>query len=148
MIMPTSTRIITRSRARANPDQYNIIPAPLKIVKILVDELLSPLTNAVSRGVENLAPASEVEKAESVASDESGWEDEDGFLDLGAGMTKEALMGYAAEDAPNRGRDDETQAYLLQWFGGKAQEDGFGEVFAQLTPEEQEKLRSMGSQQA
>ncbi|THW41829.1 putative importin 9 [Aureobasidium pullulans] len=148
MIMPTSTRIMTRSRARANPDQYNIIPAPLKIVKILVDELLSPLTNAISRGVENLAPASEVEKAESVASDESGWEDEDGFLDLGAGMTKEALMGYAAEDAPNRGRDDETQAYLLQWFGGKAQEDGFGEVFAQLTPEEQEKLRSMGSQQA
>ena len=57
-------------------------------------------------------------------------------------------MGYAAEDAPNRGRDDETQAYLLQWFGSKAQEDGFGEVFAQLTPEEQEKLRSMGSQQA
>jgi hypothetical protein len=129
MIMPTSTRIMTRSRARANPDQYTIIPAPLKIVKILVDELLS---NNISRSIETLAPASELEKA-----------DEDGFLDLGAGMTKEALMGMVADDAPSRGRDDETQGFLLQWFGVKAQEEGFGEVFGQLTVNEQEKLRSM-----
>jgi len=140
MIMPTSTRIMTRSRARANPDQYTIIPAPLKIVKILVDELLS---NNVSRSVETLAPASELEKAESVGSGDSDWEDEDGFLDLGAGMTKEALMGMVADDAPSRGRDDETQGFLLQWFGAKAQEEGFGTVFGQLTANEQEKLRSM-----
>lgn len=140
MIMPTSTRIMTRSRARANPDQYTIIPAPLKIVKILVDELLS---NNVSRSVETLAPASELEKAQSVGSGDSDWEDEDGFLDLGAGMTKEALMGMVADDAPSRGRDDETQGFLLQWFGAKAQEEGFGAVFGQLTANEQEKLRSM-----
>jgi hypothetical protein len=140
MIMPTSTRIMTRSRARANPDQYTIIPAPLKIVKILVDELLS---NNVSRSIETLAPASGLEKADSVGSGDSDWEDEDGFLDLGAGMTKEALMGMVADDAPSRGRDDETQGFLLQWFGVKAQEEGFGEVFGQLNTNEQEKLRSM-----
>ncbi|CAD0109611.1 unnamed protein product [Aureobasidium uvarum] len=140
MIMPTSTRIMTRSRARANPDQFTIIPAPLKIVKILVDELLS---NNVSRSVETLAPASELEKAESVGSGDSDWEDEDGFLDLGAGMTKEALMGMVADDMPSRSRDDETQGFLLQWFGVKAQEEGFGAVFGQLTASEQEKLRSM-----
>ncbi|KAI4716177.1 putative importin 9 [Aureobasidium sp. EXF-10727] len=140
MIMPTSTRIMTRSRARANPDQYTIIPAPLKIVKILVDELLS---NNVSRSVETLAPASELEKAESVGSGDSDWEDEDGFLDLGAGMTKEALMGMVADDMPSRSRDDETQGFLLQWFAAKAQEEGFGAVFGQLTAGEQDKLRSM-----
>ncbi|KAG9700059.1 importin beta-5 subunit, partial [Aureobasidium melanogenum] len=140
MIMPTSTRIMTRSRARANPDQYTIIPAPLKIVKILVDELLA---NNVSRSVETLAPASELEKAESVGSGDSDWEDDDGFLDLGTGMTKEALMGMVADDMPSRSRDDETQGYLLQWFATKAQEDGFGQIFGQLTASEQEKLRSM-----
>ena len=140
MIMPTSTRIMTRSRARANPDQYTIIPAPLKIVKILVDELLA---NNVSRSVETLAPASELEKAESVGSGDSDWEDDDGFLDLGTGMTKEALMGMVADDMPSRSRDDETQGYLLQWFATKAREDGFGQVFGQLTADEQEKLRSM-----
>ncbi|KAI5259556.1 putative importin 9 [Aureobasidium subglaciale] len=141
MIMPTSTRIMTRSRARAEPDRFIIIPAPLKIVKILVDEILS---SNLSRSVENLAPASEIEKAESVGSDESGWEDEDGFLDLGAGITKEALMGMVADDMPVRSRDDETQAHLLQWFAGKSQEEGFGEVFGQLSAAEQQKLRSMG----
>jgi hypothetical protein len=151
MIMPTSTRIMTRSRARANPDQYTIIPSSLKIIKVLVDELLSSNPSVARQSIENLAPASEVEKAESVGSDGSDWEDENGFLDLGAGMTKEMLMGYAGENVDTgagnnaRGRDDETQAYLLQWFRAKAEEQGFGEVFGLLTAEEQQKLRDMGS---
>lgn len=54
-------------------------------------------------------------------------------------------MSYA-EDGSNtfsRGRDDETQTYLLQWFHGAAEKPGFAEVFQSLTPQEQEKLRNM-----
>lgn len=141
--MPTSTRIMTRSRARANPDQYTIIPAPLKIVKVLVEELISAAPGSAHRSVENIT-AAELEQADDAGSDDSGWEDDEGFLDLGAGVTKESLMAMAADDAPSKVRDDETQGFLLAWFGAKANEEGFGAVFGQLTADEQEKLRSMG----
>ena len=135
----TSGRIMTRSRARANPDTYTIIPASLKLVKVLIEELLS--ASGVRQTRLDAAAAGELE--ENVSDDES-WEDEDnGFLDLGAGMTKEQLMAFANEE-PARGRDDETQGILLNFFREQAQRPGFGDVFAALTPDEQQKLRSMG----
>ena len=79
--------------------------------------------------------------------DEDGdWEDEpNDFLDLGSTMTKSQLMQLGAEEnnAFARGRDDETQAYLLSFFQQAAQKPGFAEAFNSLTPEEQEKLRTM-----
>jgi hypothetical protein len=39
LVIPTSTRIVTRSRAKQTPDQYTMIPVPLKIIKLLVQEL-------------------------------------------------------------------------------------------------------------
>jgi len=39
LIIPTSTRIMTRSRAKQTPDQYTMIPVPLKIIKLLIQEL-------------------------------------------------------------------------------------------------------------
>lgn len=53
-------------------------------------------------------------------------------------------MAYAADDAPSRGRDDETQAYLTQWFHSQATKPAFADVFNTLTEDEQQKLRSMG----
>jgi hypothetical protein len=49
-----------------------------------------------------------------------------------------------AEETPysTRQRDDETQAYLIQFFHDAATKPTFTEVFNALTPEEQEKLRS------
>lgn len=139
MIIPASDRIMTRSRARQNPEQYTIISAQLKIVKVLVDELLS-----ASGSARNLdaAAAAELDDGE----DEDGeWEDDD-FLDLASGMTKSQLMALGNEDGPepSRSRNDETQAYLLDFFRRAAQSPGFNEVFNALTPSEQEKLRSMG----
>ena len=53
-------------------------------------------------------------------------------------------MAYAdAPQAPARQRDDETQAYLIQFFREIADKPGFGDVFNALSPQEQEKLRTM-----
>jgi hypothetical protein len=54
-------------------------------------------------------------------------------------------MSYAGEDgAPQRQRDDETQAYLIQFFREVAAKPGFVELFEALTPDEKDKLRSFG----
>lgn len=136
---------MTRSRARQNPDQYTIIPASLKIVKVLVDELLSATQNLDTKA------GGDVQGPEDDDADEEDedWEDEpNAFLDLGLGATKEQLMAYGeggdAKDAfGDRGRDDETQAYLLVWFREQAGKAGFGDVFAALSVGEQEKLRAL-----
>lgn len=141
LIVPKSDRIMTRSRARQQPDQYTIIPAQLKIIKVLVEELLS--ASGPNRALDAAAAADLDDD------DEDGdWEDDaNDFLDLGAGMTKSQLMAYAAEDGPsmNRGRDDETQTFLENFFRQQAQNPAFANVFSSLTPEEQEKLRGMSA---
>lgn len=139
LIVTKSDRIMTRSRARAQPDQYTSIPAQLKIIKVLVEELLSASGN---RPIDPSAAADLDDDDE----EDGDWEDDSNdFLDLGAGMTKAQLMAYGMDETPaaTRGRDDETQAYLLQFFRGVSQQPGFGDVFNVLTVEEQEKLRSM-----
>ncbi|KAK3707475.1 hypothetical protein LTR37_012117 [Vermiconidia calcicola] len=140
LIVQRSDRIMTRSRAKQNLDQYTVIPAQLKIIKVLVEELLS----ASGRSIDPAAAADLDDEDE----EDDDWEDDpNDFIDLGNGMTKSQLMAYAAEDGPtaDRGRDDETQASLLNFFRQTAQKPGFADVFNALTPEEQEKLRSLGN---
>lgn len=131
---------MTRSRARQQPDQYTSTSAQLKIIKVLVSELLAASGN---RPMDAAAAAELDEDGE----EDGDWEDDENadFLDLGSGLTKTQLMAYGAEDSASvmRGRDDETQAYLLTFFRGQAQKQGFAEVFNSLTQEEQQKLRSM-----
>ena len=139
LIVPTSDRIMTRSRTRQTPDQYTQISAQMKIIKVLIEELLS------ASGNRTLDPATAADLDDD-DEDDGDWEDDaDDFLDLGAGMTKSELMAMGAEDGPSvsRGRDDETQGYLLDFFRQAAQKPGFVEVFNSLTQEEQDKLRSM-----
>ncbi|CAK4031417.1 Importin subunit beta-5 [Lecanosticta acicola] len=141
MIMPKSDRILTRSRAKQQPDQYTIISAQLKIIKVLVEELLS--ASGTSRNID----ASNAADVDDGDEDDGSWEDDDNdFLDLGTGMTKSQLMAFGADYSGNysRGKDDETQAYLLNFFQEQAQKPEFAQVFNALTEEEQEKLRSMG----
>lgn len=129
---------MTRSRARQTPYQYTVVSAQLKIVKVLVEELLSASGNRA------IDPADAVDLDDE--DDDGEWEDDpNDFLDLGAGMTKSQLMAFGAEDSNtfSRGRDDETQAYLVGFFRQAAQKPEFGDVFSSLTPEEQEKLRNM-----
>jgi hypothetical protein len=48
------------------------------------------------------------------------------------------------DGAPQRQRDDETQAYLIQFFREVSAKPGFVELFEALTPDEKDKLRSFG----
>lgn len=138
LIVPKSDRIMTRSRARQTPDQFTTIPAQLKIIKVLVEELLSASGNRP-------LDADTAAELDDEGEEDGDWEDDpNDFLDLGAGMSKAQLMSLGADDEDGfaRGRDDETQAYLLEFFRRAAQKPGFGEVFNSLTADEQEKLRS------
>ncbi|GAP92317.1 putative importin-beta domain-containing protein [Rosellinia necatrix] len=142
MIMPTSDRIVTRSRAKQNPDQYTIIPAPLKILKVLIEELLSAsgLTSA-----SNAAAAAAAELADEDNDDDS-WEDDPDTIDLSLGSNKADLMRYL--DASNmRARDDETQQYLSEFFVAAARDNvaGFMEWYNNLTVEEKGKLSEIAN---
>jgi hypothetical protein len=139
LIVLKSDRILTRSRARQTPDQYTIVSAPLKIIKLLVEELLS------ASGNRPFDPATAADLDDDDEEDDDWEDDPNDFVDLSTGMTKSQLMSFGAEDGvgSSRGRDDETQAFLLDFFRQAAQKPGFTEVFNALTSEEQEKLRSM-----
>ncbi|KAK4574524.1 hypothetical protein LTR86_001365 [Recurvomyces mirabilis] len=149
LLAPKTDRIMTRSRARAQPDTYSSISAQLKIIKVLVEELLSPSANGTSA---RELVAAELDPDED-DDDGDDWEDDgDGFVDLGTGMSKSQLMAFGEGDgifgddsAGGRGgRDDETQKYLEEFFRAQANEPGFADVFASLREEEREKLRAMG----
>ncbi len=144
LIVQESGRIKTRSRAKANPDQWTTIPATLKILKVLVEELSNASTNSFNPS----AAAAALDSEGSEDGDE--WEDvgigSSGVLDLGLGMTKQELMAYDEEGSPtnSRQRDDETSDYLMGWFREQAQKPEFGEMFVALNAEEKDKLQRVG----
>ena len=84
LVIQNSSRIKTRSQAKKEPDQYSIIPVPLKLTKVLIQELsvLSPA--ATTPGLSN----GKFNKSASV-SDDDEWEDEPTVLDLGAPSTRQ-----------------------------------------------------------
>jgi hypothetical protein len=64
---------------------------------------------------------------------------------LGAGSVKAELMAFAEEKPyASRMRDDETQAYLVDFFRSAAARGEFEGVFGMLSEGEREKLRSFG----
>jgi importin-9 len=142
LIIQETGRIKTRSQARQNPDQFTSVSANLKIIKVLVEELGGASGNKEI----DAATAAALEEAES---DDDEWEDlPSNTLDLGLGVTKQELMSFGEGGTEGsfaiRKRDDETQALLLQFFQGISAKPGFQELFAALTPSEQDKLRSLG----
>lgn len=139
LIVQDTGRIKTRSQAHLNPDQHTIVPAPLKIIKVLVEELSS------ASGSRELDAATAAALEEEGTDDGDEWEDlPSNTLDLGLGITKQELMALGAEgSAFTRERDDETQAFLTEFFREASSKPGFQEVFAALTPKEQERLRSL-----
>jgi hypothetical protein len=122
-----------------DPDQYTLVPATLKIVKVLIEELQA------AGGNQSQLTQAEIEKLDEAESDDGDWEDDPDTLDLGLSSTKAELMAFAEEKPyASRQRDDETQAYLIQFFHNAASKPDFQEVFNALAPAEQEKLRSYG----
>lgn len=127
-----------------DPDQYTIVPATLKIVKVLIEELLSA---SGARAAANAAAAA-VASAEFDDDDneEEGWEDDDETLDLTLGTTKSDLMSFI-EGGGQRQRDDETQAYLTDFFIRCARENiaNFQEWYNLLSEDEKAKLNELAN---
>jgi hypothetical protein len=154
LIPNTDGRIMTRSRAKTSgchpsspaqstmltfppgPDQWSIVPATLKILKVLIVELQS------ASGAP-LDAAAAAELAEEDGSEDGDWEDEPNpFVDLGSGFSKEQLMAFANEEpGSGRQRDDETQGFLVEFFKRAATTHGFPEEFEALSEEEKQRLR-------
>ncbi|KAF7715275.1 Uncharacterized protein PECH_002104 [Penicillium ucsense] len=145
LIISDTGRIKTRSQARANPDRYTTISAPMKIVKVLIEEL------AAASGNQDI-DAAQAAALEDAASDDGDdeWEDEPGggVMDLNFGMTKQQLMSFGEGGTESsfgvRRRDDATQAFLADFFRRASQQASFAAVFAALTPDEQSKLQARG----
>jgi hypothetical protein len=165
LIIPTSTRIMTRSQARANPDRFTAIPAPLKIIKVLIEELLS------ASGAQSAALATAAAEFADEEGDDDGWEDVPSVLDLAGVGTKEQLMAFGEGSTSGRVRDDETQAYLTEFFMkvcphltkplrtpscnhdltntqqiSTENTAGFSEIYAALTDDEKQKLSELAQQ--
>ncbi|ROW01143.1 hypothetical protein VSDG_02656 [Cytospora chrysosperma] len=144
IVQPSDGRIMTRSRAKQNPDQYTLIPTTLKILKVLIEELLS------ASGVQGAANAAAQAAAEFADADEDdgdeGWEDD--FEGIGPGANAQTLMNLA-EGAGSRMRDDETQQYLSEFFVRAARENiaDFQSWYNMLTDDEKSKLNELATAQ-
>ncbi|KAJ5246373.1 hypothetical protein N7468_001356 [Penicillium chermesinum] len=144
LIIQDTGRIKTRSQARRNPDQYTTVAAPLKIVKVLAEEL-----SAASGNQEiDAATRAALDEADSDDGDDD-WEDVPGqIMDLNLGMTKQELMAFGEGGSESvfavRRRDDETQAFLADFFRRASTQPGFQDLFGALTAGEQAKLQSLG----
>lgn len=142
IIQPANNgRIMTRSRAKQNPDQYKAIPATLKILKVLIEELLSA---SGIQGAANAAAAAAAEFADADEDDgDEGWEDEPDTVDASGAA---AIMSLV-EGAGNRMRDDETQQYLSDFFIRVARENiaDFRTWYSMLTEDEQKKLNELAT---
>ena len=89
LIVRETGRIMTRSRARETPYEYTMVPANLKIIKLLVDELSQAAGYQTALDAAAAAKSQAVD-GENVSDDGEEWEDDaDDFLDLGLGSTKE-----------------------------------------------------------
>ncbi|PWY89015.1 importin beta-5 subunit [Aspergillus heteromorphus CBS 117.55] len=142
LIIQDTGRIKTRSQTRKNPDQYTMVSAPLKIVKVLVEEL------AAASGNKEIDAATAAALEEEASDDDDEWEDlPSNTLDLNLGVTKQELMAFGEGGSESvfgvRKRDDETQSFLLDFFRQAANKPGFQELYAALTPSEQEKLQTL-----
>lgn len=152
-------RIKTRSQAKLNPDRWTAVPADLKILKIMVDELASAATSRYpSLAVAEAAAAADaLDEEDADADDADEWEDvgTTGAVDLASAAVRNDLMALvgeggsgfdgAGDDSPtgSRARDEETAEYLLSWFKAEAQLDGFMALYDNLTDEEKGKLSEL-----
>ena len=89
LVVQNSTRIKTRSQAKREPDQFSVIPVPLKLTKVLIQELAppSPTTPGFSLG-----SGKKAKDGSPSDDDDDEWEDEPTVLDLGAPTTRQGQL--------------------------------------------------------
>ena len=156
LIVQDTGRIKTRSQARNNPDQYTSVSASVKILKLLVGEFAAAsgdkeIDAAAAAGAAGASVTSGGENGEGDNEDEDDdeWEDMPGggTLDLNLGVTKQELMAFGEGGDEGvfgvRRRDNELQAFLSDFFRHASTKPGFQQMYAALSPSEQEKLQSI-----
>lgn len=84
LLVQNSTRIKTRSQTKKEPDQWSIVAVPLKLIKVLIQELANPLTPSTP----GLNAASQNGGGDD---EDDDWEDEPTVVDLGALKTRSGL---------------------------------------------------------
>ncbi|KAH0605511.1 uncharacterized protein H6S33_004733 [Morchella sextelata] len=145
LIVPESNRIMTRSKAKQNPDRFTMIPVPLKIVKLLVLELGSTMGDATKSYYNSSQLA-----AESDSEDEGeGWEDMPASLNIPGISTEELMALGGGSGRVSRQANDETYAYLTSFFRELSTTNlgDFQTIYAALKQEEQLPLNQLlGSQ--
>lgn len=83
LVAQNSTRIKTRSQSKREPDQYSTITVPLKLVKVLVQELVaSSPTGSTFKGAKFSTDGHASDD------DDDEWEDESNILDLASPSTR------------------------------------------------------------
>ena len=140
LLVDNTSRIKTRSQAKKQPDQYSVIPVPLKLAKVLVQELATQPTSAsLGLGLRKNSIA------QTHGSDDDEWEDEPAILDLASQGTRNDLMGFmdGLNEWSLHQTDDDTQQYLVQFFNEIGNEQYFQELYQALTDAEKEKLQHM-----
>ena len=133
---------VSPANRSSDPDQYTIIPATLKILKVLIQELLSA-SGSGGAAAKAAAMASAAADYESDDGDDT-WEDEPDILhDLG--LSKAEVIALSEENG--RLKDDETQAYLTDFFVGAARDNtaNFQEWYGMFTDEERAKLEELAA---
>jgi hypothetical protein len=87
LVIPESSRIMTRSRAKLQPDQYTMIPVPLKILKLLIQELGPNIGDSARFYGQQSA-------AEEAKGDDDEWEDDEFNI---SGMSREGNFSISSE---------------------------------------------------
>ena len=153
LIVENTVRIKTRSQAKKNPDRYTAIPANVKILQILASELTSATKYDNGIIAQGKAAADALDELDSDDGEDGGdggdWEDvgTPGVLDLASLVAKENLMGDHGQMTPTNersGTDDETTAYLINWFREESTKPYFQHDYGQLSEDDRQKLGSIG----
>lgn len=84
LVVQATSRIKTRSQSKYNPDQYSTTTVPLKLIKVLIQELVasSPMTASFAKG------AGFSTDGHASDDDDDDWEDEPNILDLASPSTR------------------------------------------------------------
>jgi hypothetical protein len=115
---------------------------------VLVEELLSASGLTAAANAASAMATAQFDNADSDDGDDAWENDEDDTLDLALGSTKADLMAWG-ENMSSRQRDDETQAYLVEFFVrvGRDNVADFNAYFELLTEDEKSKLRQLAKEQ-
>lgn len=128
LIPDTSGRILTRSRAKTNPDRYTSVVLPVKIVKLFLAELVNELEGKT--------------EDEEVVSDDD-WESTDLTKIIEEAQLNESEAYRLTEDPDDPLKEINTREFIVDFIKNQFGSGQGQEILAQLSQGEQEALHSV-----